>query len=196
MNKDVIIIGASGYGKVIADIVKKSGDKVIGFLDDDLSKNGVIGKIDDCIKHKDVYFIVAIGDNRTRKMIAEKYIIKYYTAIHPTAVIAEDVIIDDGTVVMANAVINPSAKIGRHCIINTGAIVEHGNQIADYVHVSPNATLCGTVTVGEGTHIGAGAVVNHNIEIGSNITIGAGATVVKNIEKPGVYVGVPTRELK
>ena len=32
--KQVIIIGASGHGKVIADIVEKSGDQVVGFLDD------------------------------------------------------------------------------------------------------------------------------------------------------------------
>ena len=34
MNKQVVIIGAGGHGKVIADIVRKSGDRVLGFLDD------------------------------------------------------------------------------------------------------------------------------------------------------------------
>lgn len=34
MNKSVVIIGASGHGKVVADIIKKSGDEVVGFLDD------------------------------------------------------------------------------------------------------------------------------------------------------------------
>lgn len=196
MNKEVIIIGASGHGKVIADIVHKSGDKVCGYLDDDLSKPGVIGKASKCKQYKDKYFIIAIGNNSIRKRIAEQNAdLKYYTAIHPAAVIAENVTIGAGTAVMANAVINPSAVIGKHCIINTGAIIEHDNVIADYAHVSPKAVLCGTVEIGESTHIGAGAVVKNNIKIGSNITIGAGAAVVKNIEKEGIYAGVPAKEL-
>ncbi len=197
MNNEVMIIGASGHGKVIADIIHKSGDKVCGYLDDDLSKPGVIGKVCDCEKYKDKYFIIAIGNNTIRKRIAEQYAdLKYYTAIHPAAVIAENVAIGVGTAIMANAVINPSAAIGKHCIINTGAVIEHDNVIAGYVHVSPKAVLCGTVELGESTHIGAGSVVKNNIKIGSNITIGAGAAVVKSIEKEGIYAGVPAKELK
>lgn len=197
MNKEVMIIGASGHGKVIADIIHKCGDKVYGYLDDDLSKPGVIGSVSDCEKYKDKFFIIAIGNNKIRKRIAEKYYyLNYYKAIHPTAVLAEDVIIGDGTAVMANAVVNPSARVGKHCIINTSAVIEHDNVICDYVHVSPKTVLCGTVEVGEATHIGAGAVIKNNIKIGSNITIGVGAAVVKNIEKEGIYVGVPAKELE
>jgi len=193
--KKVIVIGASGHGKVIADIIRKSGDEVVGFLDDDLSKQGVMGKVEDCLKYKDTYFIIAIGNNSIRKMISDKYDIKYYTAIHPTSVIGEEVTIGEGTAVMANAVINPSARIGRHCIINTGAVIEHDDILEDYVHISPKATVCGTVHIGEGTHIGAAAVVINNMTVGNNVTIGAGAAVVNDIEKSGVYAGVPAREL-
>lgn len=197
MNKEVIIIGASGHGKVIADIIKKSGDIVYGFLDDDTSKKGVIGIIADCEKYRDKEFIIAIGNNKIRKRIAETYCnLKYYTAIHPAAVIAGDVQVGAGTAVMANAVINASAKVGRHCIINTGAVTEHDNIIADYVHISPGAVLCGTVCVGEGTHIGACAVVRNNIKIGKDITIGVQAAVVEDIINPGVYIGVPAKELR
>ncbi len=191
-----MIIGASGHGKVIADIIKKSGDEVIGFLDDDTTKP-VLGRVCDCEKYADEYFVIAIGSNKIRKRIAEKYSdLKYYTAIHPTAVIGENVSIGEGTVVMANAVINPSAVIGKHCIINTGAVIEHDNELKDYVHVSPKAALCGTVKVGEETHIGAGAVVRNNISVCGNVVVGAGAAVVKDIEKRGTYVGVPAKELR
>ena len=196
MSEDVIIIGASGHGKVIADIIKKSGDIVYGYLDDDLSKPGVMGRVSDCEKYKDKYFIIGIGNNAIRKRISEEYSdLNYYTAIHPSADIAEDAVVGAGTAVMAKAVINASAEIGRHCIINTGAIVEHDNRIGDYVHISPNATLCGTVTVGESTHIGAGAVVRNNISIADNVTIGCGGCVVKNIEVPGKYIGIPVKEI-
>ena len=37
--KSVIIVGASGHGKVVADIIQKAGDKVYGFLDDNTELN-------------------------------------------------------------------------------------------------------------------------------------------------------------
>ena len=206
MSKKVVIIGAGGHAKVIADIIIKSGDEVVGFLDDNIEKDTividnykVIGKTEDCLKlkeDKELYFIIAIGNNFTRKDIAEKYNLNYYTAIHPTAIIGMQVQIEKGTVIMANTCINPSTIIGKHCIINTGAIVEHDNSIKDFVHISPNATLCGTVTIGEETHIGAGNVIKNNITITNNCIIGAGAVVVKNIEESGIYVGIPARLIK
>lgn len=206
MSKKVVIIGAGGHAKVIADIIIKSGDEVVGFLDDNIEKDTiiiddykVIGKTEECLKlkeDKELYFIIAIGNNFIRKDIAEKYNLNYYTAIHPTAIIGIQVQIEEGTAIMANACINPNAKIGKHCIINTGAIVEHDNIIDDYVHISPNATLCGTVTVEEGTHIGAGSVVKNNVTITNNCTIGAGGVVVKDIEESGTYVGVPANKIK
>lgn len=196
MCKEVIVIGASGHGRVIADVISKSGDKVIGFLDDDTSKHNVIGKVNDCLKYADKYFIIAIGNNRIRREIAEKYVnLNYYTAIHPTAVIADGVIIGAGSAVMANAVINTSTKIGRHCIVNTASVIEHDNVIGDYTHISPNATLCGAVNVGKCTHIGAGVVVRNNINITENVTVGIGAAVIRNIETSGIYVGIPAKEL-
>jgi len=57
-SKKVIIIGASGHAKVIADIVRSSGDQLVGFLDDDLSKKP-IGSTDDWKKYQECMFVVA-----------------------------------------------------------------------------------------------------------------------------------------
>lgn len=205
MNKNVVIIGASGHGKVIADIIIKSGDNVIGFLDDNINlKNkkvfldkNVIGLVSDCEaiqeKNQEYFFVVGIGNNYIRKEIFEKYNLNYYTAIHPSAIISNQVKIGKGTVIMANAVINANAFIGENCIINTGSIIEHDNKIENNVHISPNATLCGTVTIGELTHIGAGATIKNNTKICSECVIGVGAVVVKDITSSGTYVGVPVK---
>lgn len=202
MSKKLIIIGASGHGKVIADIAIKNGYEIIGFLDDNEAIKSilgfpVLGKVADVLKYQEVdEFVIAIGSNTIRKKIAQQFNLKWATLIHPSAVIGMDVQIGCGSVVMANAVVNPSAKVGEHCIINTGAIVEHDNILEDYVHVSPNAALAGTVHVGERTHIGIGACVRNNLEIADDVVIGAGAVVVKDILEKGVYVGVPVRKWK
>jgi sugar O-acyltransferase (sialic acid O-acetyltransferase NeuD family) len=203
MSKTVVIIGAGGHSKVIVDIVIKSGDKVAGFLDDglDIGTNvlgfPILGQIDEFEKYIENYFVVAIGNNYTRKIIAEMFPeLNYYTAIHPTAVIGMDVEIGRGTVIMANAVINSSTMIGNHCIVNTAAIVEHDNIIHDYVHLSPNAVTGGAVNIGELTHIGIGASITNNINIIGECVIGAGSVVVNNIMEKATYVGVPARILK
>lgn len=204
MSKSVVIIGASGHGKVIADIIVNSDDKVLGFLDDADDVQGkkiigfpVLGKIADYDNYRDCEFVIAIGNPYIREKISNELPVKWYTAIHPTAVISSlDVEIGEGTVIMANAVVNPSARIGKHCIINTGAIVEHDNILEDYVHLSPNVTLAGIVKVGKSTHIGAGSCTKQVLNIASNCIIGAGSVIVKDIIESGTYVGVPARKIK
>ena len=211
MHKKVVIIGAGGHAKVIADIIQKSGDIVYGFLDDNLEKGTIILNNENLkvigdlnyrftlpITQPELEFVIAIGDNNRRKEIAETKIpnIKYYTAIHPSANIGLDVSMGEGTVVMANACINASTKIGKHCIINTASVIEHDNLINNYVHISPNATLCGTIKVGECTHVGAGVTIKNNINITDNCIIGAGATVINDINEKGTYIGVPVKKIK
>lgn len=201
MSKEVIIIGASGHGKVIADIIEKSGDRIFGFLDDADKGDSffdypVLGKIADCTLFSDKLFIIAIGNNSIRQRIADEFPkLNYYTAIHPQSIISRDVTIEEGTCVMSGAVINASAQIGKHCIINSNSVTEHDCKIDDFVHLSPNATLCGTVFIGKHTHIGAGAVVRNNTNIAENVTVGCGGVVVRDINKSGTYIGVPAKEL-
>lgn len=192
MDRKVIIIGANGHGKVIADIVRSNGDIVVGFLDDDIEKK-TLGKIDDWVNFNENEFVVGIGNTEIRRHIA-KLNCKWYTAIHSSAVISPDAIIGEGTVVMPNAVVNSGAVIGKHCIINSGAIVEHDNIISDFAHISVGVKLGGTVCVGDSTWVGIGASVCNNINICENCIIGAGAVVVKDINESGIYKGVPARK--
>ena len=199
MKKRVVIIGASGHGKVVADIVIRSGDQVVGFLDDNpelgthFMSLPLLGKVGQFQQYKECWFVVAIGNATVReKIVIQLYGAKWYTAIHPSAVISSmGVTIGEGTVVMANAVVNADTTIGDHCIINSGAVVEHDNILENFVHISVGAKLAGAVHVGEKTWIGIGASVSNNIEISSDCIIGAGGVVIRNIEDSGIYVGVP-----
>ncbi len=200
MNR-LIIIGAGGHGKVIADNAFKNGYTDINFADDN-SKGEclgfpIIGTVSEIESFDDgkTDFVIGIGNSKIRKIIAEKYDVNWVTLIHPSAQIAMKVSIGKGTVVMAGAVVNVCATIGKHCIINTNAVVEHDNIIGDYVHISPGVALGGTVNIGSCSHIGLGADVINNITICDGCVIGAGAVVVKNIESSGTYVGVPMRKI-
>lgn len=203
MNRGLIIIGASGHGKVVADIAKNM--KVyssIFFLDDDLKKKvggyELLGSVDEYRKWKETHdFIVAIGDceirSRIQKLIEKD--VKIATLIHPRAVVGEDVVIGQGTVIMANVAINTGAVLGEGVIVNTGSTIDHDCYVGDYVHVAPGCHICGAVTVGDGSWLGVGSCVINNIELCKNCYIGAGAAVVDNIWEKGVYVGVPAKKM-
>lgn len=192
MNK-LVIIGASGHGKVIADIAEKNGYNEIVFLDDNGSIKEcagypVVGKT---IEAADIDGdkIVAIGNAAIRERIQST--IETVTLIHPDAIISRRVKIGNGTVIMAGAVINSDAVIGRGCIINTGASVDHDCVVSDFAHISVGAHVAGTCYIGERTWIGIGATVINNINICANCMVGAGAVVIKDIIKSGTYIGVP-----
>ncbi len=198
----LVIIGAGGHGKVIADIALKNGYTNIAFADDhavgSCMNYPIICKSSDIEPQNDgiTDFVIAVGDNEIRKRIAAQHKLNWVTLIHPSAQIGTNVNIGIGTVVMAGAVINSCASIGEHCIINTCAVVEHDNVIDDYVHISPKAALGGTVCIGEGTHVGIGATVKNNINICGNCKIGAGAVVVKDIVESAIYLGVPAQKFR
>lgn len=202
MSESIVLIGGSGHAKVIIECVQASGGTVFGILDDGIPKGTqvlgvpVLGGISEYGCYREHSFLIAIGNNMTRRLIAEKMDVRWATVVHPKAAVSSYAQIGEGTVVMPCAVINPCAVIGKHCIINSGAVVEHDNTLGDFVHISPNAALGGTVTVGDGTHIGIGACVRNNIDICSGCTVGAGAAVVKHITEPGTYVGVPAGRMK
>ena len=201
MNNRLIIIGAGGHGKVIADNAIKNGYTDICFVDDHATGTcmgfPIVGTGADVSALDDgkTDFVIAVGNNGIRKRIAEAHDVNWVTLVHPSAQIGAYVSIGKGTVVMAGAIINPCASVGEHCIINTGAIVEHDNVIGDYAHISPNVALGGTVRVGDLTHVGISAVVRNNIRICGMSTIGAGAVVVKDIDHCGTYIGVPIKEM-
>lgn len=202
MKNRLVIIGAGGHGKVIADIALKTGYTEIIFLDDHATGMcmgfPVGGTAADIPSFHDgrTDFVIGIGSNEIRKRLAQAYAVNWAMLIHPSAQIAMNVSIGKGTVVMAGAVINVCTTVGEHCIINTGAVVEHDNVIGDYVHLSPKAALGGTVRVGNLTHVGIGAVVKNNVAVCAECLIGAGAVVVKSITESGTYIGVPAKNMQ
>ena len=199
----VVIIGAGGHGKVVADIVNSCGDTVVGFLDggnvpDQIVGFPLLGSDKDYKKYIDCKFIVAIGSADIReRIVASMPDAKWYTAIHPHAVISPfETSIGEGTVVMANAVVNAGTKIGKHCILNTACVVEHENIIEDYVHISVGAKIGGIVKIGYKDWIGIGATVINCVDICENAFVGAGAVVIDDINEAGTYVGVPAKKIR
>ena len=189
----MFLYGASGHAKVIIDILKANGMEIEGLLDDnpdvtELMGYKVLHGVNDVSS-----LIISIGNNRIRKMIAQRLETRFEKAVHPSAIMSPSANVGDGTVVMQGAIVQACAEIGKHCIVNTGASVDHECVLEDYVHVSPHSTLCGNVHVGEGSWIGAGTTVIPGVKIGKWSVIGAGSVVVRDIPDGVVAYGNPCR---
>lgn len=198
--KRLIIIGAGGHGRVVADIARQTGYNDIVFLDNDSELKNCAGYPvlgpDAMTAGLEGDIFIAVGDPGIRRRLMERECGRLFPIlIHPQAIIASGVVIGDGSVVMAGAVINPGTRIGRGCIVNTSSSIDHDCVIGEFCHLAVGAHLAGTVHVGDSTWIGIGAVVSNNVNICSDVIVGAGAVVIKDIEERGTYIGIPTRKM-
>ncbi|MBN2303051.1 MAG: acetyltransferase, partial [Anaerolineae bacterium] len=191
----LVIWGASGHARVVADIVRVQGIyRIAGYLDDRAESPGaefnggrILGgqeRLPILLDQGITHLIIGIGNCWVRLALADVAETAGFTlaaAIHSSAVIAAGVDIGGGTVIAAGCVINPAARIGCNVIVNTSASVDHDCVLADGVHISPGAHLAGGVTVGRGTWVGIGSVVKEQVTIGAGSMIGAGSVVLADI---------------
>lgn len=201
--KKIAIYGASGHGKVVADIAQLCGYEVVFFVDDDATKKEFDGKkvfsFEKVKEMKDISFALGIGQNLARQKVYDKLKNSFFdivTLVHKSAIIADSVEIGEGTIVMALSVINSSAVIGNGVILNTSSVVEHDCVVSDFVHISPRVALAGSVSIGKLAHLGIGSCVIQCLNIGEFSTIGAGSVVIGDIPNNTLAVGVPAKVIK
>lgn len=200
--KRLAVVGASGHGKVVADIAELNGWSV-SFYDDakvfeETFPWDVIGATKDLIHATDQYegVIVAIGNNEVRTRISKELSASggiLVTLVHPKSAVSRYASLAEGTVVMANAVVNSDAKVGRYCIINTGATVDHDCVLGDGVHLSPGCNVAGGVSIGDGSWLGIGSSVKECLNLGAHVVVGAGSVVLKEVASRSTVYGVPAK---
>ena len=201
----LLILGASGHGKVAGDCARTAGLwSELVFYDDRwpaLKMCGpwpVVGTGETLLieRRKNDQGFVAIGNAPTRlawlgRMSSEG--ISVATINHPRAILSACVILGEGSLVVAGAVINIDVRVGKGCIINTGSTLDHDCVLADGVHICPGAHLAGEVQIGTSSWIGIGSSVCQCIRIGNGVTVGAGAVVTEDVPDGITVIGVPAR---
>ncbi len=204
MRGGILVIGAGGHGKVVADIFRCLGQPVYGFLDDDPATWGttrlglpVLGAVDRWHVYAPTGLVLGIGEIAARTQIVERLGAcaagLWCNAVHPRATVAASACLGRGIVVVAGAVVNPDATLGDHSIVNTGATVDHDCVVGAHAHIGPGAHLAGGVQVGPEAFIGMGANVTPWRTIGHGAVVGAGAVVVHDVPCHVTVKGIPAR---
>ena len=198
---DVILLGYSGHGYVVAEAAISAGHTFLGYTEDEKLDQNPFGfrylgdERNSAFNWRNSKnFALGVGNNKIRAKIAKRvasYGGECLIVIHPDASIAIGVRIGNGTFIARNAAINPLALIGRNVIINTSCSVDHECRIEDNVHVAPGAVLAGDVKVGNGAFIGANSVIKEGVNIGEGAVVGAGSVIIRDVVAGKRIVGNP-----
>lgn len=174
--KRLVILGAGGYGRTVADAAAQSGQfEPIIFLDDNSAAADVVGKCADYLNYlnADTVFYPAFGNNKGRMdwlCRLEASGCALLTLVHATAYVSPTATIGQGTIVLPHAVVNTGVKIGKGCLINCGVIVDHGCGIEDGVHLCLGAIVKAENQVAALQKIEAGEVVEaRSFPVGGNV---------------------------
>ena len=206
----LLILGAGGHAKVVAETALASGiASSLTFLDDRCTVLGslapvlgwpVVGPLGSSL-HADSLAqfdaaVVAIGNAATRLHWIHRLQVAGYdlpVLKHPSAWVSPSSQLGPGSVVFAMVSVQAEASVGTGTILNTGCNVDHDVKLDDGVHICPGASLAGEVQVGLRSWIGLGASVIQQVRIGSDVFVGAGAAVVRDVPNKVTVVGVPAR---
>jgi sugar O-acyltransferase (sialic acid O-acetyltransferase NeuD family) len=207
---DLILWGAKGHAKVLAELFSQIGHRVVALFDNDPQARSPLpgvplgfGWDGFCHWHKrrqssSLGFAIAIGGERgeARLRIASQLLesgVTSLTAIHPNAYVSPTARVAPGSQILVHSTVGVDVELGEQCIINTAATVDHECRLGPGVHLAPGATLAGCVSVEACSFIGTNATVLPRIHIGRHVTVGAGAVVTKDVEDYAVVYGVPAR---
>ncbi len=206
--KDLIVVGFSGFGKEVFWLANRLGLTVRGFLDDnpDVSKKSfgrtpVLGGVMQWQNHADCDFVIAIGNPRIRKKVLEKMCSvgtpSFATLIDPAAVVmADHVSVGSGSVICAGSICTVEVDIGAHVIINLNCTVGHETRIDDFVTIAPMVAISGNVFIGACAEIGTGAAIRQGLTVNAGAMIGMGSVLTKNVAENTVVFGSPAKPIK
>lgn len=196
--KRLLIVGAGGHGRAVAEAVLAAGRyKLVGFVDDaapglqmvwDLPVLGATADLEiyrDCADAA----IVAIGNNRRREALQQRLYAAGFelaTVVHPQAMVSPRAVIGAGCAVMAGAIVGTGAQLGGGVIANCGAVVDHDCRVEDFGHLGVNAAMAGGSVLGRNAWMQAGSVLGYGAMVEAGRVLGPGEAFNKTINRNGI----------
>ncbi|HTS19116.1 MAG TPA: NeuD/PglB/VioB family sugar acetyltransferase [Verrucomicrobiae bacterium] len=211
--KDIVIVGHGGLAREVAFLIDEINRATptwnllgyVGSAADSVSKpvgRHIVRGTDDWLWKltTEIAVAIAIGQPSRIRALHERFRqnpkLLFPNLIHPAVTGDwERIAMGSGNIVLNNASLTTDIKLGCLNIVNPGATIAHDCMLGSYNLVNPGASLSGEVVLGDEVLIGTGARILQQLHLCSRAVIGAGAVVTRDIDKPGIYIGVPARDM-
>jgi sugar O-acyltransferase (sialic acid O-acetyltransferase NeuD family) len=211
--KNIVIIGAGGFGREVLDIVDACNQtnkiyEPLGFIVDPIyGKPGeivndlpILGGFDWLEKHaEEVYITCGVGPSHLRYQLvqrAKEINCRYTNLIHPSVIMTRWITMGEGVIITAGCILTNQIHIGDHVHINLDCTIGHNSVLQDFVTLAPGVHVSGNVRLETGCYIGTGANIIEKISIGNWSIVGAGSTIIGNVSPNTTVVGNPGKMIK
>jgi sugar O-acyltransferase (sialic acid O-acetyltransferase NeuD family) len=185
-----------GYGGHAREVMAQMGEELTCFVDDEYLNNYTksLSEFDP----NEYEVMVTLGNPKNRFDMVQKLPkeTKFFTWVHPTALIMDNVTIGEGSFIGAYSILTTNIIIGKHSILNRGNHIGHDCRVGDYISMMPGSIISGNVTIHDCVYMGNNSCIREKISIHSLSTIGMGSMVISNINDSGTYVGIPAKKIK
>lgn len=187
------IYGYSGHAREVAALIN---EPFVFFVDDQWVNEHTMSISE--FNKEEFEIIIAVGNPKDRFDIVNRLPkdTKYFTYIHPSAIILKNVEIGEGSFIGPNSIVTCDIMLGKHTILNRGVHIGHDCIIGDYFSAMPGSIISGNVKIGERVYIGSNSSIKEKIKICDDVTIGLNSGVIKNIVESGYYGGIPSKKIK
>lgn len=119
---------------------------------------------------------------------------RYYTFVHPSAIVSRSAVIGAGCSIMANCVVNANVTMGNHCTVHSNSLVGHDTRLGDYNFIAAHNVIGSNLRIGNANFFGLNSTFNNYIEIGDNCFVGMASNVIKGIASGTKVYGNPAKE--
>ncbi|WP_180168104.1 acetyltransferase [Acinetobacter sp. YH12035] len=171
--KNLLILGAGGFGHAIAEIAQILDRwECIYFVDDRWPKQkqagcySIISNIKnlESIDYNNFDAIVAVGNNQVRQKwhhLILDLAIPLTRIIHPNTVISPSVKIGQGVCIMAGCVIGANTIIQDGVILNIGTLLDHDVIVGNFAHLSVGVKVASNNIIPASTFLEVGSIMEH-----------------------------------
>ena len=215
MTKPLLIVGAGGYAKEVAQIAKRLDPNgmrwtrisYVAVSRAEIGTERPFGRVDYC--DEDILsgaltadVILAVGEPQLRVSIAERYTIvptlSFPNLIDPSVDYDPALIrMGVGNVIHRNVTMTLNAVMGDFNFFNKNSILSHDTTVGSFNTISPAATILSNSRLGDACSIGANACVLPKVRIADRTMLGASSLLRHDVDEPGhVFIGVPAKKLR
>lgn len=205
--KEIIIVGAGGFGRELLQWIKeinykKQTWKIKGFLDDNLhALDGyncdyrIIGRISEWHPSANEIFALAIAKIETKKLVVDLITSrggKFASIIHPTTRICDFAKYGKGLIMYPGSSIGPNCIIGNYVTLLSSGL-GHDVIVGDFSTISSLCGISGHVKIGNSVYLGTGCIIPPSLRIGDNAFVGMGSVIIRNVKDNTKVFGNPAK---